>query len=109
MKSIDIPRIRKHFPAVDRLAASKDRAARRPVLQPWKAYIEPGRVGLIGTAPHQDHVGLRAFQMDVLSCVLARDPFALAGGQRNLAVNGERQLQRDSGAPEPLTGQPAGH
>ena len=65
MKSIHILRISKGFPAIDRLAASQQRAARRRVLKPGQPHVEPRLVGEVGAAADQDHVAVRALEMDV--------------------------------------------
>jgi hypothetical protein len=46
--------------------------------------------------------------MDVAAGVLACDPLGFARRQRDLAVDRQGQLERDSRAAEPEPGQPAG-
>ena len=52
---------------------------------------------------------MRALQMDVRARVLAGDPFALARRKRDLAVDRQRELERDARAAELAAGssQPA--
>ena len=109
MKSVHILRRRQHFPALDRLAAGQQGAARRSVLEPGQADVEPRRVGEIGAAPDQDHVAVGALEMDVGAGILAGDPFRFARGQRDLAVDRQRQLERDARAAEREPGEIAGH
>ncbi len=108
MKSAHILRISKDFPTVHRVAASQQRAPRRAPFQAWQAHVEPGLVGEIGAAADQDHVRMRALEVDVAARVLARDPFQFAGGQRDLAVDRQRELQRDSRPSELQAREPAG-
>ena len=65
MKPVHIPRISQDFPAVDRFAAGQQRAPRRAFLEPRQAHVEPRLVGEIGAAPDEDHVAVRALEMDV--------------------------------------------
>src|SRR3982751_2091088 len=108
MKSMDILRICKGFPSLDGLAAGQQRASRGPLLEAWQADVELRPVGEIGAAPDQDHVAVRALLVDVTPSILAGDPFALAGRQRNLAVDRQRQLERDPRPPKHQPGEPAG-
>ena len=96
------------FPAVDGVAAGQQGAARRAVLEPRQPDVEPRRVGEIGAEADQDHVGAGALEMDVGAGVLAGDPFRFARRKRDLAVDRQRQLERDARAAEAQAGQPAG-
>src|SRR5689334_8392472 len=78
------------------------------IFQPRQADVEARLVGQVGAAPDQDHVRVGALEVNVAARVLARDPLRFARGQRDLAVDRERQLQRDSRTAELETGQPAG-
>ena len=108
MKPVHILRRLQDFPSVDLLAASQQRPARRPFLEPRQTHVEPRRVRQIGAVADEDHVRMRALQMDVLARILASDPFALARRQRDLSVDRQRQLQRDAWPAELQPGQPAG-
>ncbi len=95
-------------PRPPRRVVSK-RAARRAVLEPRQPHVEPRRVGLVGAAADQDHVGAGALEMGVGARLLAGDPFALARRQRDPAVDRHGELQRDEGPAEPDPGEEAGH
>ena len=51
----------------------------------------------------------RAFQMTMCAGRFAGDPFAFAGGQSDLAVDRQRQLQGDARAAEREAGEVTGH
>src|SRR4051812_5960671 len=108
MKSLDLPRISKDFPAFDRFPASQQSAARRALLKTRKADVEARLVGEIGPAPDQDHVAVGALHMDMAPRILAGNPFALARGERDLAVDRQSELQRHARPAELEASQPAG-
>ena len=107
MKSMYILRISNDFPSVDRLASSQQGAPGRRLLKAGQAHVEPGLVSEIGASADEDHVAARAFDVDVPAGIVAGDPFGFARGQSDLAVDRQRQLQRDSGTTEPEAGQPS--
>ncbi len=107
MKPVHIFRISQGFPSVDGFAAGQERSPGRPVLEPGKANVQPGGIGHVRAAPDQDHVRMGSLQMDVLARVLARDPFALPGGQGDLAVERQRKLEGNSRTSDPQPREPA--
>src|SRR5258705_4645598 len=78
------------------------------LFEPRKTDVQLWRVGQIGASADQDHVAVRALEMDVGARVFAGDPFALARWQRNLAVDRQRELERDPRPSELKPRQPAG-
>ncbi len=78
MKPVHILRISKGFPALDRFAASEQRAPRRELFKPGQPDVERGPVGEPGAATNENHVAMRPLEMDVAPRVLAGDPFRFA-------------------------------
>ena len=106
MKSIDILRISKGFPSLDRVATRKQRSPRRAFFEPRQANVESRPIRKKSAASNQDHVRMGTFQVDVPPRVLACDPFALARGQCDLPVDRQRKLQRDARTPQLQLRQP---
>src|SRR5206468_12605464 len=85
---------------VDRLTAGEQSAPRRRMFEARKPNVEPRPVGEIGAAPDQDHVASRPLEMDMGARILAGDPLRFARWERDLAVDRQRELERDPRATE---------
>ena len=78
MKAIDIAWRTQGFPALDGVSAGQQSSSRRPILKAGKPHVQSRRIGEVGAASDQNHVGMGALEMNVCACILAGDPLRLA-------------------------------
>src|SRR5699024_4884365 len=89
--------------------AGQQRAPGRGLFKSWQPHVELRPVGEIGAAANEDHVAAGALEVDMAARVLASDPLRFAGRQRDLAVDRQRQLERDAWPASGAASEPAAY